>query len=137
MHEGVVGTSVLLLIGRFVAALRCPVIDGDRQAMNGGPHRRARGLGGRKVRSWDVSGQKRDLCYLMQTLAWMGGDRAWSPEMVAEQLGDFDDPRVLADLGAAVELGFVVREGDGCRLTDAGWLLASEIEPTVARSTPA
>lgn len=58
-----------------------------------------------------------DLLYLLQTIAWMGGDRSWPPETVAEQLGEFDDPRVLADLDAAVEFGLVTRDVNGCQLT--------------------
>ena len=67
-----------------------------------------------------------ELCYLMQTVAWMGGDWCWRPDVIAEQLADFDDPRIHRDLDTAVRLGLLTRDADGCRLTDAGWALAAE-----------
>jgi len=66
------------------------------------------------------------LCYVVQTLAWMGGDRAWPIDVIAEQLGEFDDPRVARAVHEAVEFGLVAQVEDGFRLTDAGWALGAQ-----------
>ena len=66
------------------------------------------------------------LCYLMQTLAWIGGERYWPGDVVAEQLGDFDDPRVARDLEQSVRLGLLSASEAGFRLTDAGWAVAAD-----------
>jgi hypothetical protein len=73
-----------------------------------------------------MDGKPTGLCYLMQTLAWMGGGRSWTADVIAEQLGDFDDSRIHQDLHAAAELGLVVKGEDGYGLTDAGWLVAAD-----------
>jgi hypothetical protein len=65
------------------------------------------------------------LLYLVQTLVWIGGDTAWPADVIAEQLGDFDDPRVHADLQRAVEAGLVWQDSSGYRLADDGWALAA------------
>jgi hypothetical protein len=46
--------------------------------------------------------------------------------MIAEQLGDFDDPRIDKDLREAEAAGLVVwDESGGYRLSDEGWALAA------------
>ena len=57
----------------------------------------------------------------------MGGDRCWASDVIAEQLGDFDDPRIERDLGEAEQLGLVTQGADGFRLTDAGWALGADL----------
>ncbi|MGH2867785.1 MAG: hypothetical protein ACRDNK_09475 [Solirubrobacteraceae bacterium] len=64
---------------------------------------------------------------LVQTLAWMGGDMSWPADVIAEQLGEFDDPRIRRSLEEATAAGLVLRDDTGYRLTDAGWALA-EVE---------
>jgi hypothetical protein len=65
------------------------------------------------------------LQYIAVTLCWMGGDRVWSEEMVAEQLGLEDSQRFWADLAAACDAGILSREPSGVKLTDVGWDLAA------------
>jgi hypothetical protein len=65
------------------------------------------------------------LCYLCQTLAWMGGDVSWSADMLAEQLGEFDDPRIHRDMAEADRAGLVAQDQGGYRLTEAGWAVAA------------
>ena len=65
------------------------------------------------------------LVYLVHTMAWMGGHKAWEPDVIAEQLTQSDDPRVLHDLGLAVNAGLVAEVADGYCLSEAGWLLAA------------
>ena len=64
------------------------------------------------------------LVYLVQTLAWMGGHKGWEPHVIAQQLDESDDPRVLHDVGLAVDAGLVLELADGYCLSEAGWLLA-------------
>jgi hypothetical protein len=72
-----------------------------------------------------MAGDCTEYCYLLQTLAWMGGNLPWPADMIAEQLGDFDDPRIHRDLEAAVRSGLLMRVGEGYQLTDAGWEVAA------------
>lgn len=74
-----------------------------------------------------VQDERSTFCYLMQTLAWMGGDRSWAAEVVAEQLGDFDDPRIARELERAQHLGLVSQDHGGFRLTEAGWEIAAQL----------
>ncbi|HTX07344.1 MAG TPA: hypothetical protein VME22_01970 [Solirubrobacteraceae bacterium] len=70
------------------------------------------------------------LCYLVHTLAWMGGDRAWPADVIAEQLGECDDPRIPPALQEAVGFGLVVEVEGGFQLTDAGWALGALDTPS-------
>jgi hypothetical protein len=73
-----------------------------------------------------------DLQYLMQTLCWMGGTAVWPRQVIAEQLGREDDAAFADDLVRAEREGLVVSDGDGLRLTDAGWALAGYDQPANA-----
>jgi hypothetical protein len=75
-----------------------------------------------------MSGESAQYCYLMQTIAWMGGNREWPADMIAEQLGEFDDQRVLEDLEAAAGLGLLTLSDDGYRLTEAGWVVGADVD---------
>jgi hypothetical protein len=73
------------------------------------------------------------LCYLCQAIAWMGCGRSWPADMIAEQLGDFDDPRIYRDLGEAARASLVVQDGSGYQLTDAGFSIAAADDIGCAR----
>jgi DNA-binding IclR family transcriptional regulator len=77
--------------------------------------------------TFGVATDRSRLGFLVQTLAWMGGNRAWPADVIAEQIGEFDDPRVHRHLQEAAEAGLVSREDDGYRLTDDGWGLAADM----------
>jgi hypothetical protein len=62
----------------------------------------------------------------MQTLVWMGGHAFWAPDVIAEQLSDFDDQRIHRHLEEAAAAGLIARDEHGYRLTDAGWALAAD-----------
>jgi L-fuculose-phosphate aldolase len=68
--------------------------------------------------------------YILQLLAWMGGDAAWPEEMLEEHA---DLSTFRRDLAAAERLGVVERDDDALRLTERGWQLAADEEPAVAR----
>jgi hypothetical protein len=53
--------------------------------------------------------------------------------MIAEQLGDFDDPRIYRDLGEAARASLVVQDGSGYQLTDAGFSIAAADDIGCAR----
>jgi coenzyme F420-dependent glucose-6-phosphate dehydrogenase len=62
---------------------------------------------------------------LAQVLVWLGGARALPTDMLIDEYGEDQSPRVLRELRAAEQAGIVVR-GDGTvRLTDRGWAVAA------------
>ena len=63
--------------------------------------------------------------YLVQALAWMGGHKHWEPDVIAEQLRQSGDPRVLHDLELAIDGGLVLEVPAGYCLSEAGLLLAA------------
>jgi coenzyme F420-dependent glucose-6-phosphate dehydrogenase len=77
------------------------------------------------------------LRYLTETLAWMGGDAAWSAEMVAEQVGDYDGQVTRPDLVAAERAGLVQRDQHGLRLSELGWSVAAGVGEAVRTKTVA
>jgi coenzyme F420-dependent glucose-6-phosphate dehydrogenase len=64
------------------------------------------------------------LRYITEILAWMGGDRAWSEQMIAEQIDAGDSARVSTDLAHAEGEGLLERDNSGLRLTELGWRVA-------------
>jgi hypothetical protein len=73
----------------------------------------------------NVVADRRNLVCLVQALAWMSGHKHWSSAVIAEHLRGFDDPTILMDVDEAVSAGLVLQDPRGCRLTEAGWLLAA------------
>lgn len=73
----------------------------------------------------NVVADRRNLVCLVQALAWLNGNKHWSPAVIAEYLRGFDDPTLLMDIDEAVSAGLVHKDRSGCRLTEAGWLLAA------------
>jgi coenzyme F420-dependent glucose-6-phosphate dehydrogenase len=65
------------------------------------------------------------LRYLTETLAWMGGNAAWSAEMIAETVGDYDGHVTRDDLAVAERAGLVERSDNGVRLSEFGWNVAA------------
>jgi hypothetical protein len=65
---------------------------------------------------------------LAQVLVWLGGPRGLPTDMLIDEYGEDQSPRVLRELRAAEQAGIVVR-GDGTvRLTDRGWAVAAADE---------
>jgi len=66
------------------------------------------------------------LRYITEILAWMGGNHAWSEDVIAESVdSESDGLRVHRDLAEAERLGLVERQDGGMRLTELGWHTAA------------
>jgi len=65
------------------------------------------------------------LRYLTETLAWMGGNAAWSEQVIAEQAGDYDGVLTRTDLTAAEAAGLIERNDIGVKLSEFGWNVAA------------
>jgi coenzyme F420-dependent glucose-6-phosphate dehydrogenase len=67
------------------------------------------------------------LRYLTEVLAWMGGNAAWSDDVIAEQVGDYDGRVTRDDLAAAERTGLLQRGEYGLRLSEFGWNVAAGV----------
>jgi hypothetical protein len=66
------------------------------------------------------------LRYITEILAWMGGNHAWSEDVIAETVdSESEGLRVHHDLAEAERIGLVERQDDGIRLTELGWNTAA------------
>jgi hypothetical protein len=73
-----------------------------------------------------VTVETEQVSYLLWTLVWMGGHTAWSEEMIAEQIGFDDDPRIPRDLAIAEQVGLISRTEGLVGLTERGWEVVAE-----------
>jgi coenzyme F420-dependent glucose-6-phosphate dehydrogenase len=76
------------------------------------------------------------LRYLAETLAWMGGNAAWSEQAIAEQTGDYDGHVTRADLAAAEQAGLVERHETGVKLSEFGWKAAAGLGESLKQTLP-
>jgi len=76
------------------------------------------------------------LRYLTETLAWMGGNSAWSEQAVAEQAGDYAGDVTREDLAAAEQAGLLERDEAGVKLSEFGWKVAAGLGEPLKQTLP-